>query len=124
MSSTDKVTKRTLIHDIAKHLNTYEYDEQIGPTVVHMKKKFLKYWKTIPYLYSIAFILDPRAKLRGFMIILRILSQLGINDYSAYYTDVRAELKMMFNKYDAKFGAVRLQRPSAPTTGTGKMKQN
>ncbi|WVZ65551.1 hypothetical protein U9M48_014896 [Paspalum notatum var. saurae] len=55
---------------------------------------------------------------------LRLLSQLGVNDYSSYYTDVRAELKMMFNKYDAKFGAVRLQRPTAPTTGTGKRRQN
>ena len=58
------------------------------------------------------------------MSILRILSGMRISDYSAYYTDVRAELKMMFNKYDEKFGAVRLQRPSAPTTGTGKRKQN
>ncbi|KAJ1254814.1 hypothetical protein BS78_K323200 [Paspalum vaginatum] len=114
---TSPLIMHTLL-DIAKHLHTYEYDEQIGPVVVPMKKKFLKYWKNIPYLYSIAFILDPRAKLRGFMNILRILSQLGINDYSSYYTDVRAELKNMFNKYDAKFGAVRLQRPSAPTTAT------
>ncbi|WVZ50926.1 LOW QUALITY PROTEIN: hypothetical protein U9M48_002131 [Paspalum notatum var. saurae] len=96
------------ILDIAKHLHVYEHDKHIGPAVVPMKKKFLKYWKDIPYLYSIAFILDPRAKLRGFMSSLRLLSQLGINDYSSYYTDVRAELKMLFNKYDAKFGAVRL----------------
>ena len=59
------------ILDIAKHLHMYEHDKHIGPAVVPMKKKFLKYWKDIPYLYSIAFILDPRTKLRGFMSSLR-----------------------------------------------------
>ncbi|KAJ1286326.1 hypothetical protein BS78_03G344600 [Paspalum vaginatum] len=112
------------ILDIAKHLHTYEHDKHIGPAVVPMKKKFLKYWKKLPYLYSFAFILDPRAKLRGFMNILRILSQLGIDDYSGYYIDVRAKLKKMFETYDAKFGAVRLQRPPALTTRPGKRKQN
>ncbi|WVZ62230.1 hypothetical protein U9M48_011997 [Paspalum notatum var. saurae] len=114
---TSPLIMHTILY-IAKHLHVYEHDKHIGPAVVPMKNKFLKYWKDIPYLYSIAFILDPRAKLRGFMSSLRLLSQLGVNDYSSYYTDVRAELNMMFNKYDAKFGAVRLQRPTAPTTAT------
>jgi hypothetical protein len=36
---------------------------------------------------------------------------------------VRSELTVMFNKYDAKFGAVKLQRPPPTTSVTGKRKQ-
>jgi hypothetical protein len=72
-----------------------------------MKSKFLKYWKNIPMLYVFAFILDPRAKLRGFSNILRLLSGLYDTDYSLYYTCVKSELCTMFNKCDLKFGAVR-----------------
>jgi hypothetical protein len=87
-----------------------------------MKSKFLKYWRDIPMLYAFAFILDPRAKLRGFSNILRLLSRLSGTDYSVYYTCVKSELSTMFNKYDLKFGAVRQQ--VAPPTVTGKRKQN
>ena len=57
-------------------------------------------------LYSFAFILDPRAKLRGFNNVLMLLAKLTDTDYSAYFTEVRAELATMFNKYDSKFSAV------------------
>ncbi|WVZ51679.1 hypothetical protein U9M48_002795 [Paspalum notatum var. saurae] len=43
-------------------------------------------------------------------------------DYSAYLTNVRAELSDLFKKYDDKFGAVRLQKPSNATPGEGKSK--
>jgi hypothetical protein len=49
-------------------------------------------------LYAFAFILDPRAKLRGFSNILRLLSGLSSTDYSLYYTCVKSELSTMFNK--------------------------
>ena len=71
-----------------------------------MKDKYLKYYREIPILYSIAFILDPRAKLRGFNNVLMLLAKLTDTDYSAYFTEVRAELATMFNKYDSKFSAV------------------
>jgi hypothetical protein len=74
-------------------------------------------------LYAFAFILDPRAKLRGFSNILRLLSGLSGTDYSLYYTCVKSELSTMFNKYDLKFGAVRQQVPPPPSV-TGKRKQN
>ncbi|WVZ63162.1 hypothetical protein U9M48_012817 [Paspalum notatum var. saurae] len=50
---------------IARHLNAYESHELLRHAVVSMKTKFLKYWRKIPILYAFAFILDPRAKMRG-----------------------------------------------------------
>jgi hypothetical protein len=111
------------ILDIAKHLNEYGNDHLLRHAVVPMKSKFLKYWRDIPMLYAFAFILDPRAKMRGFHNILRILSGLTGTDYSAFFSIVRSELTAMFNKYDAKFGAVKLQRPPPTTYVTGKRKQ-
>ena len=94
------------IIEIASHLNAYENDNLLRNVVVPMKDKYLKYQREIPILYSIAFILDPRAKLRGFNNVLMLLAKLTDTDYSAYFTEVRAELATMFNKYDNKFSAV------------------
>ena len=71
-------------------------------------------------LYSIAFIMDPRAKVRGFNKVLVLLSNLTGTDCSPYLTEVGAELSTMFNKYDDKFGAVRLQRLSQPVSSSKK----
>jgi hypothetical protein len=61
-------------------------------------------------LYAFTFILDPKAKLRGFNNILRFLSRLFGTDYLVYFSFVRHELTIMFNKYDAnKFSAIRKQ---------------
>ena len=49
-----------------------------------------------------------------------VLSNLTGTDYSPYLTEVRAELSTMFNKYDDKFGAVRLQRLSQPVSSSKK----
>jgi len=65
--------------------------------------------------------MDPRAKVRGFSKALVVLSNLTGTDYSSYLTEVRAQLSSMFNKYDEKFGAVRMQRPSQPVS-SGKKK--
>jgi tRNA uridine 5-carbamoylmethylation protein Kti12 len=87
-----------------------------------MKLKFLKYWQNIPLLYSYAFVLDPRAKMRGFQNVLQILSQTIGCDYSNYYNEVRSELYKLYNKYENKFGAVRSQRNSQAAGSTGKKK--
>jgi hypothetical protein len=79
-----------------------------------MKIRFLKYWRDIPVLYSSAFILDLRAKLRGFNRVLSILASVTHYDYSTYLTCVRAQLTMVFNKYEIKFGAVTTHRPLHP----------
>ena len=65
--------------------------------------------------------MDPRAKIRGFNKALALLSNLSGTNYSPYLTEVRAQLSTMFNKYDSKFGAVRMQRPSQPAS-SGKKK--
>jgi hypothetical protein len=45
-----------------------------------MKDKFLKYWRDIPILYVVAFILDPRDKMRGFnKLLVRLASLTGTN---------------------------------------------
>ena len=64
--------------------------------------------------------MDPRAKLRGFNNVLMLLAKLTDTDYSAYFTEVRAELATMFNKYDSKFSAVWLQKPAQPSSSGNK----
>ena len=124
MSGVYYPTSPLILHhvlEIASHLNNYENDRDLRSVVVPMKDKFLQYWCDIPMLYSFAFILDPRAKLKGFTNVLRLLSQLNGNDYLCYLTEVRAELSVIFAKYDEKFGGVRLQRAAQPGP-TGKRK--
>jgi hypothetical protein len=108
------------IIEIDDHLNQYENDDKLREVVVPMKTKFLKYWSTIPLLYSYAFILDPRAKLNGFTKAIQCMSSIMNRDYSAYYQHVKNELGNLFSKYDLKFGGVRLQRPQQPQLGGGK----
>jgi hypothetical protein len=105
-----------LHHDleIASHLNNYENKNDLRNVVTLMKDKFLPYWCDIPIIYAFVFILDPRAKMKGFSNVFRLLSQLNGNDYSYYLTEVRAELSVIFGKYDEKFGVVRMQRAAQP----------
>ena len=79
-----------------------------------MIDKYNKYWRDIPLLYSFAFILDPRAKMKGFTRVLRRLGNLTSTDYSAYLVGTRARLADVYNKYDEKYGAVRLRRTDPP----------
>ena len=66
--------------------------------------------------------MDPRVKIQGFHNVLQILSQtIGVN-YSNYFSEVRAELYKLYNKYENKYGAVRLLRPSNISRSTGKKK--
>jgi hypothetical protein len=75
-----------------------------------MPHKFFKYWSDIPLLYSFAFILDPRAKMRGFFNVLNLLAETIGSEYTTYYVDVKTKLYKLFNKYESMFGAVRSQR--------------
>jgi hypothetical protein len=84
----------------------------LANVVSSMKTKFLKYWRDTPLIYSFAFILDPRAKLRGFNGVLSILASVTHYDYTGYLTCVRAQLTEVFNKYGPKFGAVTSTKPS------------
>lgn len=106
------------ILEIAGHLHSREIDPLFSDILIPMNLKFLKYWQNIPLLYSFAFVLDPRAKIRGFHNVLQILSQIIGVDYSNYFSEVRTELYKLYNKY----GAVRLQSPSNILGSTGKKK--
>jgi len=79
-----------------------------------MIDKYNKYWRDIPLLYSFAFIMDPRAKMKGFTRVLRRLGNLTGTSYNAYLVSTRARLTDVFKKYEDKFGAVRLRRPDPP----------
>ena len=99
---------------ICKHLKCYENDALLRPVVTRMKDVDIKYWKDIPMLYSFAFVLDHRDKLKGFNKLLRLLSKfLGV-DYSSYLTEVRAQLNIMYKRYDDKFGTVKRRTPTQP----------
>jgi hypothetical protein len=65
---------------IARHLNAFENDRLLRVAVVPTKDNFLKYWRGIPILYVVVFILDPRAKMRGFnKLLVRLASLTGTN---------------------------------------------
>ena len=108
---------------IARHLNSFENDRLLRAAVVPMKDKFLKYWRDIPILYAVAFILDPRAKMRGFNKLLVRLASLTGTNYSNVPIEVRSKLSKIFQLYEAKFGDTRLRANQHPTSlGSGKKK--
>jgi len=108
---------------IAKHLQEAEKDIGFRSIATPMKLKLLKYWEKIPLIYSYAFILDPRAKMKGFYNVLNLLGKATGCSYSLYYGEVKDELFKMFGKYEDKFGAARSQRPAVPSAHAGKRKQ-
>lgn len=118
-------TSPMIVHnivEIATHLKAFENDPILRDAVVAMKSKFLKYWREIPILYAFAFILDPRAKLQGFINVLQVLSEATDLDYCSYFTLVKDKLYEVYNKYENKFGSVRLERPPVvPNTSRGAM---
>ena len=69
---------------IAIHLHHYANDSHIRLVIQPMIDKYNKYWRDIPLLYSFAFIVDARAKMRGFAKVLRRLMNLTSIDYNAY----------------------------------------
>ena len=119
-------TSPLVIHHIlefASHLHEHEHDTNLSDVVVPMKAKFMKYWKSIPMLYSFAFVLDPRAKMRGLYNVLELLSQSNNYNYSTYFADVKTELYKLYAKYETKFGAARPSRTTHQSGMTGKRKQ-
>jgi hypothetical protein len=109
--------------EIATHLHACERDVNLRNFVYPMQLKFLKYWSNISLLYSFAFILYPRAKLRGMQRVLHLLHESTGTNYSSYYADVKIELNKLFEKYERKFGAARSQRITQPANHTGKRKR-
>ncbi|XP_039787014.1 zinc finger BED domain-containing protein RICESLEEPER 2-like [Panicum virgatum] len=117
-------TSSLMIHYLVKismHLKNYANDVHIRSVVQPMIDKYNKYWRDIPLLYSFAFILDPRAKMKGFTRVLRRLGNLTSTDYSVYLVGTRARLADVYNKYDEKYGAVSLRRTD-PNVMSGKLR--
>jgi hypothetical protein len=80
-------TSPLMIHyliKIAIHLKNYGNDTHLRPVIQPMIDKYNKYWRGIPLLYSFAFILDPRAKMKGFSRVLRRLGSLTNTNYTVY----------------------------------------
>ena len=87
------------------------YVKETDPLLINIVTSMkLKFPHNIPLLYSFAFILDPRAKIRGFHNVLQLLAHTICTDYSTYFSEVRTELYKLFNKYETMFGAVRLKK--------------
>jgi hypothetical protein len=80
-----------------------------------MIDKYNKYWRTIPELYCIAFILDPRVKIKGFNKVLRKLNLLTDADYSNKMVETRTLLFKLYHKYDDLYNSVRAKRPDPPS---------
>lgn len=118
-------TANIILHnllEIATLFKEYENDDVLTEPVFHMKQKYLKYWKNIPMLYALAFVLDPRCKLRGLSAILSLVGDTIGVDYSSFYTEVRRKLYEVFGRYEVKFQEVRQRRPPPiPTTGKKKI---
>jgi hypothetical protein len=111
------------ILEIAGHLYDYEHDNNCATVVVPMKAKFLKYWRTIPLLYSFAFVLDPKAKIRGLQNVLDLLGQCNNISYIDYLAELKFELHKLYDNYESKFGVARPARTTHPSRLTGKRKQ-
>jgi hypothetical protein len=119
-------TSSLMLHhilEISGHLDAYEDDELLRRVVVPMKDKFLKYWRNICMLYAFAFILDPRAKMKGFHNVLRLLSDYTGADYSRFPIEVHGKLTKVFERYETKFGDAHLHRPQqSASVSSGKKK--
>jgi hypothetical protein len=111
-------TAPLMVHHIVRiaiHLHKYQNDEHIRHVIQPMIDKYHKYWKQIPALYCIAFILDPRAKIKGFNKVLRKLHLITDADYSNKLMETRALLFKLYHKYDDLYGSVREKRIVPPT---------
>jgi hypothetical protein len=112
------------ILDFADHLHDYQNDNHLSACVKPMQAKFLKYWKKVPLLYSFAFVLDPRAKLKGLQNALELLAGVNKTSYTSYFVQVKSELNKLYEKYETKFGAARPARTTHTSGLIGKRKQN
>lgn len=79
-----------------------------------MMDRYNKYWRNNHLLYSFAFILKPRAKMKCFSRVLKRLMNLTSTDHAAYQVTTRAKLTDVYNKYEEKYGSVRLNRVVPP----------
>ncbi|KAK3205316.1 hypothetical protein Dsin_019362 [Dipteronia sinensis] len=105
-------TSSQTIHQIVEMsevLNIYREDIILGTAVVVMETKLKKYWSTIPFLYALGIIVDPRVKLSGLDFLLEFIGTNMSIDYSEQITDIRNKLFEVFSIYERRFGGVDTQ---------------
>ena len=77
-----------------------------------MEAKFNKYWSTITYLYSFAFILDPRMRTNGLFIILTLIGgHMGKNYIQTCYNDALKRFEAIYTLYEEEFQSDETQPP-------------
>ncbi|KAK3229134.1 hypothetical protein Dsin_001015 [Dipteronia sinensis] len=81
-----------------------------------METKLKKYWSTIPFLYALGLIVDPRVKLSGLDFLLEFIGNNLSIDYSKQITDIRNKLFEVFSIYERRFGGVDTQPSGEPET--------
>jgi hypothetical protein len=116
-------TANLMIHHIVRIailLHKYQNDEHIRVVVQPMIDKYNKYWRTIPELYYIAFILDPRAKIKGFNKVIRKLQLITDANYSNKLLETRTLFFKLYHKYDALYGSIREKRVVPPSLSSKK----
>ncbi|KAK0574519.1 hypothetical protein LWI29_024902 [Acer saccharum] len=70
------------IVEMSEAINNYRVDEHLGIAVVAMEAKLKKYWSTIPLLYALSIVIDPRIKLSGLEVFLEVIGTNLEIDYS------------------------------------------
>ncbi|KAK0604709.1 hypothetical protein LWI29_018579 [Acer saccharum] len=97
------------IVEMSEAINNYRADEHLGIAVVAMEAKLKKYWSTIPLLYALSIVIDPRIKLSGLELFLEVIGTNLEIDYSDQVTDIRNKLFEVFRIYERRFGGIETQ---------------
>jgi hypothetical protein len=111
-------TANLMIHHIVRiaiHLHKYQNDEHIRAVVQPMIDKYNKYWRTIPELYFIAFILDPRAKIKDFNKLIMKLQLITDTNYFNKLLETISLLFKLYHKYDDLYGSVKEKKVVPPS---------
>ncbi|KAI9170059.1 hypothetical protein LWI28_021974 [Acer negundo] len=80
------------IVEMSEALNAYRKDVHLGTTVIAMEAKLKKYWATIPLLYALSVIVDPRVKLFSLEVFLEVIGTNLEIDYSEQVINIRNKL--------------------------------
>ena len=85
-----------------------EGDNQLGPTIIAMRTKWMQYYTKIPIIYLVACVLDPRTKMEGLLDdlnsyyeCLHLIETVNIRDIEKEVKDIIVELYNDFcNRYN------------------------
>lgn len=108
----------TLIYicDMAVLFRSFRTDPVFSAILKPMEAVFVKYFQRIPRLYCYALILDPRLKLHGLDVALKMLGEALNIDYSSTFTQIADEFLEVLSMYEEKFGSTLRPPPSLPSS--------